>query len=37
VLSKALELDRTGRLAPRYQFMIEFLRDRLAKIEARRK
>ena len=35
VLSQALdmtqELDRSGRLAPRYKFMIKFLRDRLAK------
>jgi uncharacterized caspase-like protein len=36
MLSKALdmtlELDRTGRLAPRYKFMIKFLRDRLARV-----
>ncbi|MER8681178.1 caspase family protein [Mesorhizobium sp. M1405] len=41
VLSKALdmtlELDRTGRLAPRYKFMVKFLRERLARIEARRR
>ncbi|ESY68279.1 peptidase C14 [Mesorhizobium sp. LNHC252B00] len=30
-LDMTLELDRTGRLAPRYKFMIKFLRDRLAK------
>lgn len=35
-LDMTLELDRSGRLAPRYQFMIKFLRERLAKIEARR-
>lgn len=30
-LDMTLELDRSGRLAPRYKFMIKFLRDRLAK------
>ncbi|QPC89399.1 caspase family protein [Mesorhizobium sp. INR15] len=38
VLTKALdmtlELDRNGQLAPRYKFMIKFLRDRLAKVKA---
>ncbi|MCZ8543465.1 caspase domain-containing protein [Mesorhizobium qingshengii] len=37
VLSQALdmtqELDRSGRLAPRYKFMIKFLEDRLAKVK----
>lgn len=31
MLSMPLELDRSGRLAPRYKFMIKFLRERLAK------
>ncbi|WP_181179704.1 caspase domain-containing protein [Mesorhizobium sp. B2-1-3A] len=30
-LDMTLELDRTGRLAPRYKFMIKFLRERVAK------
>jgi len=30
-LDMTLELDRSGRLAPRYKFMIKFLKDRLAK------
>ncbi|WP_292140808.1 caspase domain-containing protein [Mesorhizobium sp.] len=32
-LDMTLELDRRGRLAPRYKFMIKFLRDRLAKVK----
>ncbi|MER8413703.1 caspase family protein [Mesorhizobium sp. M1342] len=32
-LDMTLELDRSGRLAPRYKFMIKFLRDRLAKVK----
>ncbi len=28
-----LELDRSGRLAPRYKFMIKFLKDRLARVK----
>jgi len=30
-LDMTLELERTGRLAPRYKFMIKFLRERVAK------
>ncbi|MGX7876360.1 hypothetical protein ACVDG5_030010 [Mesorhizobium sp. ORM6] len=30
-LDMTLELDRTGRLAPRYKFMIKFLRACVAK------
>ncbi|TPM27472.1 caspase family protein [Mesorhizobium sp. B2-3-4] len=32
-LDMTLELDRSGRLAPRYKFMIKFLRGRLAKLK----
>lgn len=32
-LDMTLELDRSGRLAPRYKFMIKFLRDRMAKVK----
>ncbi|RUW93949.1 caspase family protein [Mesorhizobium sp. M7A.F.Ca.US.010.02.1.1] len=32
-LDMTLELDRSGRLAPRYKFMIKFLKDRLAKVK----
>ncbi|WP_202297501.1 caspase family protein [Mesorhizobium sp. 131-2-1] len=30
-LDRTLELDRSGRLAPRYKFMIKFLQDRLTR------
>ncbi|CAN7203620.1 caspase family protein [Mesorhizobium amorphae] len=32
-LEMTLELDRSGRLAPRYKFMIKFLKDRLARVK----